>query len=184
MYVLDERSESHCYDIRAEFCLVFTRVWVINKRKATALKSPHFSASYNSWIHCTRPLRLTFLPTKGVTRVGEPGGVLFDAGSVMYRRFILLFYLFILYFISWSTWVTREPHVGPRGRHVSPTWLWHVSPTWVTRECPRGAHVSPTWTHVGLTCQTHVELTCRPRGPTWGSRVTHVDQLIKYRINK
>ena len=78
MSVLDERPESH---FRAEFCLVFTRVWVINKRKATALKFPHFSTSYNSWIHCTLPLRLTFLPTKGVARVGEPGGVLFDAGK-------------------------------------------------------------------------------------------------------
>ena len=74
VYVLDERSESHCYDVRAEFCLVFTRVWVINRRRATALKFSHFSTSYNHW---TLPLRLTFLPTKGV---GEPGGVLFDAG--------------------------------------------------------------------------------------------------------
>ena len=78
MSVLDERPESH---LRAEFCLVFTRLWVINKRKATALKFSHFSTSYNSWIHCTLPLRLTFLPTKGVARVGEPGGMLFDAGK-------------------------------------------------------------------------------------------------------
>ena len=81
MCVLDERSESHCYDVRAEFCLVFTRVWVTNKRKATALKFSHFSTSDNSWIHCTLPLRLIFLPTKGVARVGELGGVLFDAGK-------------------------------------------------------------------------------------------------------
>ena len=76
VYVLDEWSESHCYDVRAGFCLVFTRVWVINKKKATALKFPHFSTSYNSWIHCTRPLQLTFLPTKVVGSVGEPGGML------------------------------------------------------------------------------------------------------------
>ena len=59
--------ESH---VRAEFCLVFTRVWVINKRKATALKFSHFSTSYNSWIHCTRPLRLTFFANQ---RCGQCG---------------------------------------------------------------------------------------------------------------
>ena len=78
MSVLDEQPESN---FKAEFCLVFTRVWVINKRKATALKFSHFSTSYNSWIHCTLPLRLTFLPTKGVASVGEPGGMLFDVGK-------------------------------------------------------------------------------------------------------
>ena len=34
---------------------------------------------------------------------------------LLFYLFIRLFYLFILYFISWSTWVTREPHVDPRG---------------------------------------------------------------------